>query len=160
MIKTTSFIIYAVSIFALVCAAPAKPVPMGGAFQSHYHSYLDGEAVLVKNDIANKPGSFLYFHIKSGLDTNTTYHDYQIEFRNGHDCKHVMGEVINIDTPPFQIDENGGTDAWCIDKTLDISKVSVVQVLYQGSPVACSPLQELPNFQIPRPPQVDACIRG
>ncbi|KAI8582030.1 hypothetical protein K450DRAFT_228723 [Umbelopsis ramanniana AG] len=133
---------------------------MAGIFEIHFHSYLDGEAVLVKNDVANKPGSFLYFHIKKGLNTTATYKDYKIEFRNGHDCKHVMGEVINIDTPPFQINGNGGTDAWCVDKTLDITKVAVVQVLYQGAPIACSPLQTLPNFNLPKPSQVDACIRG
>lgn len=160
MFQTTLFTIFALTIFALAYAAPSKTTPMAGTFEIHFHSYLDGEAVLVKNDVANKPGSFLYFHIKTGLDTNATYKDYQIEFRNGHDCKHVMGEVINVDTPPFQINKNGGTDAWCIDKTLDITKVSVVQVLYQGAPIACSPLQALPNFSIPKPSPVDVCLRG
>ncbi|KAG2180389.1 hypothetical protein INT44_003391 [Umbelopsis vinacea] len=160
MIRTTSFIIFAFAIFALACAAPSKTVPMTGTFEIHFHSYLDGEAVLVENDVANKHGSYLYFHIKTGLNTTATYKDYKIEFRNGHDCKHVLGEVINVDTPKFKINGNGGTDAWCIDKKLDITKVSVVQVLYQGAPIACSPLQALPNFEIPKPSHVDACHRG
>ncbi|CAM0135993.1 hypothetical protein VKS41_005630 [Umbelopsis sp. WA50703] len=160
MTKLTLLIFVAIFLALCVSAAPAKTNPVAGTFEIHFHSYLDGEVVLVKNDVANKPGSYLYFHIKSGLETNATYHDYKIEFRNGHDCKHVMGEVVNVDTPPFKINANGGTDAWCIDKSLDMTKVTTVQVLYKGAPVACSPLQADPNFKIPHPGKVDACIRG
>lgn len=160
MIRLSSLIFLALAIFVVVSAAPAKITPLAGSFEIHFKSYLEGEAVLVKNDVANKPGSFLYFHIKKGLETNATYHDYKIVFRGGHDCKHVLGEVINVDTPPFKINANGGTDAWCIDKTLDMTKVHVVQVLYQNQPIACSPLQVDPNFAIPKPSHIAACVRG
>lgn len=163
MFRPASLIILALAILMLVSAAPATTstsTPLAGYFQIHFHSYLDGEAVLVKNDVANKPGSYLYFHIKSGLQTNATYKDYKIEFRNGHDCKHVMGAVVNVDTPPFKINKDGGTDAWCIDKSLDMTKVYTVQVLYKGQPVACSPLAADPNFSIPKPSKIDACHRG
>lgn len=160
MIKLILSIFIAIALILCVSAAPAKTTPMAGTFDIHFHSYLDGEVVLVKNDVANKPGSFLYFHIKQGLETNATYHDYKIQFRNGHDCKHVMGQVVNVDTPPFKINAQGGTDAWCIDKSFDLTKVSTVQVLYKNEPVACSPLVADPNFEIKHPTKVNACIRG
>ncbi|GAB5593204.1 hypothetical protein Unana1_08104 [Umbelopsis nana] len=145
--------------FLAASAAPSKTDPQAGAFQITHFSKLAGEAVVVKNNVANKPGSFLYFHIKSGLNPNATYNDYSIEFTNGHHCRHNQGTVINRDTPPFKINKNGGTDAWCIDKTLDITTISMVQVRYHGEPIACSTVDADPNFSI-KPSQIEACIRA
>lgn len=153
-------ILFAVFWCACVSAASEKTDHKAGAFQITHFSKLSGEAVVVKNDIANKPGSYLYLHIKSGLNPNATYKDYSIEFTNGRNCKHSQGSVVNRDTPAFKINKNGDTDAWCIDKTLDITNISMIQVRYQGEAIACSTLDADPNFNIKRPSQIDACIRA
>lgn len=60
------------AFFLTASAAPSRTDPQAGAFQITHFSKLADEAVVVQNNVANKPGSFLYFHIKSGLNPNAT----------------------------------------------------------------------------------------
>ncbi|KAG2180390.1 hypothetical protein INT44_003392 [Umbelopsis vinacea] len=153
---TTSLLLI---VIPFVFAAPSKHDALTGAFQINHNSKLLGEAVVVPNDIANKPGSYFYFHIKEGLDPVASYEDYTIELRNGHHCKHNQGSIVNYDKPAFKINQHGGTNSWCIDKTLDITAVSMVQVRYKDEIVACTTLEADPNFHIKHPSKVNACIR-
>jgi hypothetical protein len=148
------------TIIPLVFAALTTYQPLAGTFQINHNSKLLGEAVVAKNDVENKAGSYFYFHIKKGLDPKASYEDYTIELRSGHHCRHNQGSLVKYDKPAFKINSNGGTDAWCLDKSLDITTVSMVQVRYKGEIICCTTLEADPNFQIKHPSKVDACIRG
>jgi hypothetical protein len=159
MLRSTVITALLLSVIPFVFAAPTKHEALAGTFQINHNSKLLGEAVVVQNNVANKPGSYFYFHIKEGLDPKASYEDYLIELRNGHHCKHNQGSIVNHDKPAFEINKHGGTNGWCIDKTLDIASVSMVQVRYKGEIVTCTTLEADPNFHIKHPSKVDACIR-
>lgn len=130
-----------------------------GTFQINHNNKISGEAVIVKNDVANKPGSYFYFHIKEGLNPKASYEDYTIELRSGHHCRHNQGSLVKYDKPAFEINSNGGTDAWCLENNLDITTISMVQVRYNGEIIACTTLEGDPNFQVKHPSKIEACIR-
>ncbi|KAI8582031.1 hypothetical protein K450DRAFT_228725 [Umbelopsis ramanniana AG] len=159
MLPSTIVTSLLLTIIPFVSAVPSKGDALTGTFQINHNSKLLGEAVVVRNDVANKPGSYFYFHIKEGLNPEASYADYTIELRNGHHCQHNQGSIVNYDKPVFKIDQHGGTNSWCIDKTLDITTVSMVRVRYKGEIVTCTTLEADPNFHIKHPSKVDACIR-
>ncbi|KAH8553812.1 hypothetical protein BGW37DRAFT_464797 [Umbelopsis sp. PMI_123] len=160
MFRFVSVIAVLFTTIHAVVAAPSNHKPLAGSFQLNHNSRLLGEAVVVQNDVGNKPGSYFYFHVKQGLDPNATYDDYTIEIRSGHHCRHNQGSLVNYDKPAFKINKQGSTDAWCLDKTRYITKVSMVQVRYNNEIIACTTLEADPNFHIQPPSQVDACIRN